>query len=70
MTVAAQASLSDYQPDLSVLSEAEREVYRAVEWGHYGPREYARRTGRAPGTVGNLLARARQKLDEDGGTDG
>ena len=27
-----------------------------------GVREYARKTGRAPGTVGNLLTRARQKV--------
>ncbi|PSQ63691.1 MAG: hypothetical protein BRD21_01820 [Halobacteriales archaeon SW_8_66_22] len=32
------------------------------DWcAHVGVREYARKTGRAPGTVGNLLARAREK---------
>ncbi|QCP91925.1 RNA polymerase subunit sigma-24 [Haloferax sp. wsp5] len=58
-----QSSLFDYEPDLSPLTDAEREVYEAVGMGQYGPREYARRTGRSPGTVGNLLARAREKME-------
>lgn len=45
------------------LTDAEREVYVAVEEGEFGPREYARETDRSPGTVGNLLARAREKID-------
>jgi len=57
-----QSSLFDYEPDLSPLTDAEREVYEAVGMGQYGPREYARKTGRSPGTVGNLLCRAREKL--------
>lgn len=61
-----QSSLFDYEPDLSVLTEAEREVYEAVGMGQYGPREYARETDRAPGTVGNLLRRAREKLEVSG----
>ncbi|WP_336358541.1 helix-turn-helix transcriptional regulator [Haloarcula sp. CGMCC 1.6347] len=58
-----QSSLFDYEPDLSPLTDAEREVYEAVGMGQYGPREYARKTGRSPGTVGNLLGRAREKLE-------
>jgi len=42
-------------------------VYQAVEHGEYGVREFARRTDRQPGTVGNLLARARERIN-DGGT--
>ncbi|MBX0304744.1 RNA polymerase sigma factor [Haloarcula salinisoli] len=61
-----QSSLFDYEPDLSALTEAEREVYEAVGMGQYGPREYARETGRSPGTVGNLLRRAREKLEVTG----
>ena len=43
------------------LTEAEAEVWIAVEEGDVGPREYARRSGRSPGTVSNLLRRARDK---------
>jgi len=50
---------------LDELTAAEREVYEAVEEDGYGVREYGRRTGRQPGTVGNLLARARDKLEGD-----
>ncbi|GGM40281.1 helix-turn-helix transcriptional regulator [Haloarcula argentinensis] len=57
-----QSSLFDYEPDLSQLTDAEREVYEAVGMGRYGPRGYARETGRSPGTVGNLLRRAREKV--------
>lgn len=57
-----QSSLSHYEEDLSGLSEAQREVYQAVEQDGYGVREYARKTGRAPGTVGNLLRRARREV--------
>ncbi|WP_459192100.1 sigma factor-like helix-turn-helix DNA-binding protein [Halosimplex sp. J119] len=58
-----QSSLFHYEEDLSVLSDAQREVYEAVEQDGYGMREYARKTGRSPGTVGNLLRRARRRLD-------
>ncbi|WP_135363564.1 sigma factor-like helix-turn-helix DNA-binding protein [Halosimplex halophilum] len=58
-----QSSLFHYEEDLSALSEAEREVYEAVEQDGYGMREYARKTWRSPGTVGNLLRRARRRLD-------
>lgn len=57
-----QSSLFHYEVDLSDLTEAEREVFEAVEQDGYGAREYARKTGRSPGTVGNLLSRARGKV--------
>ncbi|DAC85256.1 sigma factor-like helix-turn-helix DNA-binding protein [Natrinema versiforme] len=68
-------SLSDFESadagvdedDLEQLTEAEREVYESTVLGEYGVREYGRETDRRPGTVGNLLARARETLggDED-----
>jgi DNA-directed RNA polymerase specialized sigma24 family protein len=61
-----QQSLFDYErdePDLSDLTDAEREVYQQIERGQFGVREFARETDRRPGTVGNLLARAREKVD-------
>ena len=57
-----QSALTEFSEDLSALSTAEREVYEAVEQDDYGVREYARKTGRSVGTVGNLLRRARRKL--------
>lgn len=70
---AKQTALHDFErhsdptegEDLTVLTEAEREVYEEVRQGEYGPREYAQETSRSPGTVGNLLARADDKLDND-----
>lgn len=62
--MAVQPSLTDVTADVAGLSPAEREVFRMVERGPYGPREYARQTDRSPGTVGNLLRRARRKLEE------
>lgn len=59
-----QASLHAYETDLSDLSDAQREVYEAVEQDGFGVREYARKTGRSPGTVGNLLARARGRIQQ------
>jgi DNA-directed RNA polymerase specialized sigma24 family protein len=61
---ASQTSLGDW---IDPLTEAEREVYDAVELGPYGPREYARETDRAFGTVGNLLRRARAKVGRSHG---
>lgn len=61
-------TLDDYlAPGVEQMTEAEREVYMAIENGSYGPREFARRTERSPGTVGNLLRRAREKIE---GADG
>lgn len=59
---AVQKTLDDLGWDDDRLTEAERDVYESVERGPYGVREYARLTDRAPGTVGNLLRRARAKL--------
>lgn len=49
------------------MTDTEREVLEAVEGDGYGVREYARKTGRSPGTVGDLLDRARDKLGESDG---
>ena len=57
-----QSSLFEFEEDLEFLTDAEREIYEAVEQDGYGMREYARKTGRSAGTVGNLLRRARRKL--------
>jgi len=60
-----QTTLGTFKDRLSTLSEAEREVYLAVERGGYGAREYQRERGwSSPGTVSNLLRRARAKLGE------
>ena len=66
---ATQRELHDFEPDLSRLTEAEREVFEAVELGDTDGRAYARETDRSWGTVSNLLMRARTKLDvcPDGG---
>lgn len=63
---AAPTTSGGNSPDLSELTEAEREAYNACELGDMGPREYARFTDRSPGTVSNLLKRARKKI---GGAD-
>ncbi len=54
----------DFGPDLSGLTDAEREAYVVCRENGVGVREFARRTDRRPGTVGNLLARAESKLEE------
>ena len=59
-----QATLVDFGPDLSELTAAEREAYVACRENGVGVREFARRTERRPGTIGNLLARAEAKLEE------
>lgn len=59
-TETTQESLEDY----ALLTDAEREAHRAVDELGFGVREYARHTDRSPGTVGNLLRSAREKLDE------
>jgi DNA-directed RNA polymerase specialized sigma24 family protein len=59
-----QATLHDFEAgDLSTLTTAEREVFVAVERSGRGVREYARQTDRSPGTVSNLLRRARSKTE-------
>ncbi|QDX39853.1 sigma factor-like helix-turn-helix DNA-binding protein [Salarchaeum sp. JOR-1] len=58
-----QATLATFAgPALDELTEAERDAYQSIREGEYGVREFARETDRAPGTVGNLLARADAKL--------
>ena len=59
-----QATLVDFGPDLSPLTDAEREAYVACRESGIGVREFARRTDRRPGTIGNLLARAEDRLEE------
>jgi DNA-directed RNA polymerase specialized sigma24 family protein len=60
--VSAQfTTLDDFAAPTDPLTNAERKAYEAVENGKFGVREYARSTDRSPGTVGNLLARARAK---------
>jgi len=62
-----KTTLDDYQAAaVDPLTDAERRAYEAVENGDCGVREFARWTNRAPGTVGNLLRRARAKI---GGSD-
>lgn len=61
----SQTRVSDWSSGgdrLSSLTEAEREAYEKVEEGHWGVREFARHTDRSPGTLSNLLRRAREKL--------
>lgn len=47
---------------LTRMTPAERAVFLAVEADDVGPREVARESGRSPGTVSNLLRRARSKV--------
>jgi len=51
------------EPDLSDLSPAEMDAYLTCDLAEIGVRRYAEVTDRSPGTVGNLLGRARQKLE-------
>lgn len=63
LTLRASANLSGAERHaLSRMTDAEREVFVAVEGHGVGVRALARKTGRKPGTVGNLLARARAKV--------
>ncbi|WP_335999372.1 RNA polymerase sigma factor [Halorientalis halophila] len=63
-----EPGLQRWDEDLDTLTDAEREVFQAVELGAYGAREYARHTDRSPGTVSNLLRRARGRLEDGGQT--
>ncbi|WP_244257160.1 SWIM zinc finger family protein [Halomicrobium sp. IBSBa] len=47
---------------LEGLTPAELDAYLTCEWGDVGVREYARQTDRSPGTVGNQLRWAREKV--------
>lgn len=63
-----QLSLTDFEEDelrdLSELTDAERGVYIAVEREDIPVRQLARETNRRPGTIGNLLKRARLRLGD------
>jgi hypothetical protein len=48
---------------LDGLTSAELDALLSCELGEQGVREYARHTDRSPGTVGNLLSRARRKVE-------
>lgn len=50
--------------DLDALSDAQRAAYEAVENDGMGVREYARENDLSPGTVGNHLQAARERLGE------
>jgi len=53
----------DADPDeFDALTPGEMDAYLACEVGDVGVREFARRTDRAPGTVGNQLRWAREKV--------
>jgi DNA-directed RNA polymerase specialized sigma24 family protein len=62
-----QTSLSRFERDdqepINQLTDAEREVWDEVETGPYGAREYAEATDRSPGTISNLLRRARETVN-------
>lgn len=45
------------------LTPAELDAYLTCELGSLGVREYARLSGRSPGTIGNLLASARDGME-------
>lgn len=52
-------------PNLSRLSEAETQVYRACELDGLRPAELADATDRTPSTVRTILSRARRKMEAD-----
>lgn len=64
-----QSNWGQFSTDLQCLSPAQRKAYLACEKGEYGVREFAREIGRSPGTVGNHLRRARDRLGENGGAE-
>ena len=54
----------DAQIDLTQLTKAERRAYVAIRLNGAGVREHARQTNRSPGTIGNLIRRAEEKMGE------
>lgn len=66
--MSAQAKLGYFEPPLT---PAERAIYEAsLDQGDMSVCEYVSRQGwDSPGTVSNLLQRARRKLGETGGQD-
>jgi DNA-binding CsgD family transcriptional regulator len=65
MTTGFQTNFNDLGWDEDKLTPAECDVWNFVQCGPHGPRENARISGRSPGTVGNLLRRAKAKLWAD-----
>ena len=64
MSQATLAEFAGVSPQaLDALTEAERKAYVACRINGVGVREQACFSGRSPGTVGNLLRRAEDKLD-------
>jgi DNA-directed RNA polymerase specialized sigma24 family protein len=61
--LALSAFACDDDTDLEELTQAERNAWVAVRQNGVGVREYARRTDRSPGTIGNLLSRAEAKVE-------
>lgn len=65
----SQSQLAEFvgvrREDLDKLTDAERKAYVACRINGVGVREQARFSGRSPGTVGNLLRRAEEKLGGD-----
>ncbi len=57
------------EPDEELTAElftpAELDAYLACDCGECGVREYASFTDRSPGTIGNLLGRAREKIPDE-----
>lgn len=62
--MSTQANLGDFGPDLSGLSEAEREVYQLVEHDGLDRDDVADQTARSYSAVTTLLHRARRKRGE------
>lgn len=58
----AWLTLDDDPTAYDHLTPAELDAYLTCDLGEMGVREYADLSGRAPGTVGNLLRRARDSL--------
>ncbi|GGM46210.1 hypothetical protein GCM10009006_29360 [Haloarcula argentinensis] len=55
--------LDDDPTAFDQLTPAELDAYLTCDLGSLGVREYARLSGRSPGTVGNLLGSARDEME-------
>jgi len=68
--VTRDATLAEFgtgtDPDLDRLTDAERRAYVAVRLNGVSVREHARETDRSAGTIGNLLRRAEDRLEDTG----
>ena len=67
-TETIEMSLAEFdsdQPDLSALTDAEREIVEAVLLGDSGVRKFAEKQGwSSPGTASKLIARACERVPE------